>query len=86
MKLQAVVRGFLVRKQAAATMRSMQALLTAQARARAQRSQIIEVVPAIPWKERRMVMKEYKLQQFQVSSIVYFITQIRFQFKSQFLC
>ncbi|KAL0911017.1 hypothetical protein M5K25_019118 [Dendrobium thyrsiflorum] len=42
-KLQAVVRGFLVRKQAAATLRSMQALLAAQARARAQRVQIIQV-------------------------------------------
>ncbi|KAE9618246.1 hypothetical protein Lal_00047630 [Lupinus albus] len=36
-KLQALVKGHLVRKQAKATLRSMQALVTAQARARAQR-------------------------------------------------
>lgn len=38
-KLQALVRGHLVRKQATATLRCMQALVTAQARARAQRIQ-----------------------------------------------
>lgn len=36
-KLQALIRGHLVRKQAAATLRCMEALITAQARARAQR-------------------------------------------------
>ncbi|KAG4910435.1 hypothetical protein JHK87_056551 [Glycine soja] len=39
-KLQALVRGHLVRKQAKATLRCMQALVTAQARARAQRIQM----------------------------------------------
>ncbi|QHN80013.1 protein IQ-DOMAIN 19 isoform X1 [Arachis hypogaea] len=39
-KLQALVRGHLVRKQAKATLRCMQALVTAQARARAQRIRI----------------------------------------------
>ncbi|XP_020598541.1 protein IQ-DOMAIN 14-like [Phalaenopsis equestris] len=43
-KLQALVRGFLVRKEAAATIRSMQALLTVQVRARAQRVRMIEEV------------------------------------------
>ena len=37
MKLQALVRGHLVRKQATATLRCMHALVTAQARARCQR-------------------------------------------------
>ncbi|RXH78176.1 hypothetical protein DVH24_001694 [Malus domestica] len=41
-KLQALVRGHLVRKQAKATLRCMQALVTAQARARAQRIQMVE--------------------------------------------
>ncbi|CAI9118395.1 OLC1v1019960C1 [Oldenlandia corymbosa var. corymbosa] len=41
-KLQALVRGHLVRKQATATLRCMQALVTAQARARAQRIQMTE--------------------------------------------
>lgn len=36
-KLQALIRGHLVRKQAKETLRCMQALVTAQARARAQR-------------------------------------------------
>ncbi|CAH9145386.1 unnamed protein product [Cuscuta epithymum] len=41
-KLQALIRGHLVRKQAAATLRCMQALITAQARARAQRLKMAE--------------------------------------------
>ncbi|KAF7806894.1 protein IQ-DOMAIN 14 [Senna tora] len=40
-KLQALVRGHLVRKQAKATLRCMQALVTAQARARAQRIRMV---------------------------------------------
>ncbi|KAK7270563.1 hypothetical protein RIF29_23795 [Crotalaria pallida] len=40
-KLQALVRGHLVRKQAKATLRCMQALVTAQARARAQRIRLV---------------------------------------------
>ncbi|XP_020672979.1 protein IQ-DOMAIN 14-like [Dendrobium catenatum] len=66
-KLQAVVRGFLVRKQAAATLRSMQALLAAQARAQAQRVQIMEVVHELPLKESRKMMSQFKLQQLQKS-------------------
>lgn len=42
MKLQALVRGHLVRKQATATLRCMQALVTVQARARAQRIRMSE--------------------------------------------
>ncbi|PIA31662.1 hypothetical protein AQUCO_04900157v1 [Aquilegia coerulea] len=41
-KLQALVRGHLVRKQATATLRCMQALVTVQARARAQRIKMAE--------------------------------------------
>ncbi|KAJ9182165.1 hypothetical protein P3X46_006190 [Hevea brasiliensis] len=41
-KLQALVRGHLVRKQATATLRCMQALVTVQARARAQRIRMTE--------------------------------------------
>lgn len=41
MKLQALIRGHLVRKQAKATLRCMQALVTAQARARAQRIRMV---------------------------------------------
>ncbi|EXB51149.1 Protein IQ-DOMAIN 31 [Morus notabilis] len=41
-KLQALVRGHLVRKQATATLRCMQALVTAQARARAQRIRVVD--------------------------------------------
>ncbi|XWS53934.1 hypothetical protein CRYUN_Cryun10bG0042700 [Craigia yunnanensis] len=41
-KLQALVRGHLVRKQATATLKCMQALVTAQARARAQRIRMVE--------------------------------------------
>lgn len=41
-KLQALIRGQLVRRQAAATLRSMQAIVTAQARARTQRIQMLE--------------------------------------------
>ncbi|KAL0911020.1 hypothetical protein M5K25_019122 [Dendrobium thyrsiflorum] len=55
-KLQAVVRGFLVRKQAAATLRSMQALQAAQARARAQRVQIIEAFHELPLRESRKMI------------------------------
>ncbi|KAK6929917.1 protein of unknown function DUF4005 [Dillenia turbinata] len=41
-KLQALVRGHLVRKRATATLRCMQALVTVQARARAQRIRMVE--------------------------------------------
>ncbi|XP_022748965.1 protein IQ-DOMAIN 14 [Durio zibethinus] len=41
-KLQALVRGHLVRKQATATLKCMQALVTAQARARAQRIRMVD--------------------------------------------
>ncbi|KAF9615278.1 hypothetical protein IFM89_022605 [Coptis chinensis] len=41
-KLQELVRGYLVRKQAARTLRCMQSLVTVKARARAQRSQMAE--------------------------------------------
>lgn len=41
-KLQALVRGHLVRKQATATLRCMQALVTVQARARAQRIRMVD--------------------------------------------
>ncbi|XVF28779.1 hypothetical protein REPUB_Repub15cG0060600 [Reevesia pubescens] len=44
-KLQALVRGHLVRKQATATLKCMQALITAQARARAQRIRMVEDQP-----------------------------------------
>lgn len=47
-KLQALVRGHLVRKQARATLRCMQAMVTVQARARAQRFQIFEGAQSIP--------------------------------------
>lgn len=40
-KLQALVRGHLVRKQAKVTLRCMQALVTAQARARTQRIRMV---------------------------------------------
>ncbi|MBA0713950.1 hypothetical protein Golax_012948 [Gossypium laxum] len=41
-KLQALVRGHLVRRQASVTLKCMQALVTAQARARAQRIRMVE--------------------------------------------
>lgn len=41
-KLQALIRGHLVRRQATATLRSMQAMVTAQARARIQRMLMLE--------------------------------------------
>ncbi|XP_031474818.1 protein IQ-DOMAIN 19-like [Nymphaea colorata] len=44
-RLQALVRGHLVRKQAAATLRCMQALVTVQARARAQRIRNVDESP-----------------------------------------
>ncbi|PON79997.1 IQ motif, EF-hand binding site [Parasponia andersonii] len=46
-KLQALVRGHLVRKQATATLRCMQALVTAQARARAQRIGMFDDTKAV---------------------------------------
>ncbi|XP_042436955.1 protein IQ-DOMAIN 19-like [Zingiber officinale] len=46
-KLQALVRGHLIRKQAAAALRCMQALVTAQERARLQRIQMAEDSPII---------------------------------------
>ncbi|XP_062108289.1 protein IQ-DOMAIN 19 [Humulus lupulus] len=46
-KLQALVRGHLVRKQAKATLRCMQALVTAQARARAQRIRMVDDTKSI---------------------------------------
>ncbi|KAK4388328.1 hypothetical protein Sango_2439400 [Sesamum angolense] len=50
-KLQALVRGHLVRKQATATLRCMQALLSVQARARAQRLLMAEETKSIAQKQ-----------------------------------
>lgn len=50
-KLQALVRGHLVRKQATATLRCMQALVTVQARARAQRIRMTEEVQTTPQRQ-----------------------------------
>lgn len=55
-KLQALVRGHLVRKQATATLRCMQALLTVQARARAQRIQMVE--EAKPASQRQSIHRK----------------------------
>lgn len=51
-KLQALIRGHLVRKQASATLRRMQALLMAQTRLRAQRMRMLDYDHA-PAPERR---------------------------------
>ena len=44
-KLQALVRGYLVRRQAAATLQSMQALVRAQAAVRARRAGVAAALP-----------------------------------------
>ncbi|KAF8394370.1 hypothetical protein HHK36_020578 [Tetracentron sinense] len=55
-KLQALVRGHLVRKQATAALRCMEALVTAQARARAQRIRMTE--EAQPITRRQLIHKK----------------------------
>ncbi|KAK1271792.1 hypothetical protein QJS04_geneDACA007514 [Acorus gramineus] len=50
-KLQALVRGHLVRKQATATLRCMQALVTVQERARAQRIRMVEAQEPSPQRQ-----------------------------------
>ncbi|KAL6008079.1 IQ-domain [Asimina triloba] len=64
-KLQALVRGHLVRKQATATLRCMHALLTAQARARVQRIQTAEQVQPIPQRHsiHRKSLQEHQYRQ-----------------------
>ena len=47
-KLQALVRGQLVRRQATATLRRMQALVDAQSRLRAQRARMLDTDHATP--------------------------------------
>lgn len=70
-KLQALVRGHLVRKQATATLRFMQALVTVQARARAQR--ILAVEDANPAGQRPSVHRksthEHRIRQTNYVSI-----------------
>ncbi|KAJ4722527.1 Protein IQ-DOMAIN like [Melia azedarach] len=56
-KLQALIRGHLVRKQASATLRCMQALVTVQARARAQRIKLTEE-PKPPVSHRQSVHRK----------------------------
>ncbi|CAH8313111.1 unnamed protein product [Eruca vesicaria subsp. sativa] len=56
-KLQALVRGHLVRKQATATLRCMQALITLQAKAREQRIRMIGDSPTKPTNPRTSIHK-----------------------------
>jgi len=56
-KLQALVRGYLVRRQAAATLQSMQALVRAQAAVRARRAG----VPVLPQLHHPPVRPRYSL-------------------------
>ncbi|CAN6353991.1 unnamed protein product [Urochloa humidicola] len=60
-KLQALVRGYLVRRQAAATLHSMQALVRAQATARARRAGA--GVPVLPHLHHPPVRPRYSLQE-----------------------
>ncbi|XP_020519947.1 protein IQ-DOMAIN 14 [Amborella trichopoda] len=68
-KIQALVRGHLVRKQATATLRCMQALLTVQARARAQRiqSSCEEIHPVIQ-KQTSIHRRSFQDNQFRQST------------------
>ncbi|KAK4405751.1 protein IQ-DOMAIN 20 [Sesamum angolense] len=63
-KLQALVRGHLVRKQATATLRCMQALVTAQARAREQRIRMAEEIKAVDHRQynHRKSMQENRFR------------------------
>ncbi|KAG0481266.1 hypothetical protein HPP92_012124 [Vanilla planifolia] len=64
-KLQALGRGFLVRKRTAQALRSVQALLTVQARARAHRARMAEEVHAMPPRESFQKMtRELQLEQY----------------------
>ncbi|KAF8086988.1 hypothetical protein N665_0606s0015 [Sinapis alba] len=58
-KLQALVRGHLVRKQATATLRCMQALITLQAKAREQRIRMIGDSPTKPTNPRTSIHKTW---------------------------
>lgn len=57
MKLQALVRGHLVRKQATATLRCMQALITLQTKAREQRIRMIGDSTTKPTNPRTSIHK-----------------------------
>ena len=76
MKLQALVRGHLVRKQATATLRCMQALVTVQTRAWAQRIKMIEESNAYANNQRqlnqRKAAQDYRTRPtYQVSLGIY---------------
>lgn len=71
-KLQALVRGHLVRKQATATLRCMQALVTAQARARAQRIREVDDIKPVnhrPSTHRKSVQDNWLRHPYHVSYI-----------------
>lgn len=64
-KLQALVRGYLVRKQAAATLQSMQAMVRAQATVRAQKSR------NLIRNDRNLLNKQYCHRRSLVSRLSY---------------
>ncbi|XP_038875353.1 protein IQ-DOMAIN 14-like [Benincasa hispida] len=63
-KLQALARGHLVRKQAKATLRCMQALIIVQARARAQRIRMIEVTNNLSYQRQPFLVESFNEDHF----------------------
>lgn len=73
-KLQALVRGHLVRKQTASTLRGMHALMSIQVRARVQRIQLAEEI------ELSMKTQSSKRNTITQESIIKEVRQVSFHF------
>lgn len=73
-KIQALVRGYLVRKQTAATLKSLQALMAIQVRARVSRIQLLEDEEELLERRRRKRLIGTNLEKvYNVNSMIHLV-------------
>ena len=80
-KIQALVRGHLVRKQTAATLKSLQALMAIQVRARVSRIQLLEEDEELTERRQHNHLVNINLEQvYKVNSMIHLIAVFSFTY------